>query len=185
MIPSLENHRLLKEIPLFSIGIVVLFFLLVAATRFMPHPPNFTPLTSMALVAGVILPRRSFAWIVPLLILIITDFFIGFHSTWLSVYGSFLLIGLIGTFLGPTPNMGSTVTAILGSGLLFFLITNLQVFFVTDFYEKSLYGLMACYAAGLPFYRNMLMGDLIFGVIFFAPVFWAKYKIESQKKAQA
>ena len=58
-----------------------------------------------------------------------------------------LLSGVIGTVL---------------ASVLFFFITNFAVWFGTNMYTKDLAGLINCYIAGIPFYRNTLMGDLFF-----------------------
>ena len=59
----------------FSIGI----FAVLAASRFIPHPPNFTSLIALSFYVPVFLGIRY----LPALILsfVITDIFFGFHST--------------------------------------------------------------------------------------------------------
>ncbi len=65
-----------------------------------PHLPNFAPIAAMALFGGVYLGKR-YALIIPLAAMIIADIFIGFYNPWImaSVYGSFLLIGLLGMWM--------------------------------------------------------------------------------------
>ena len=67
-------------------------FIALAASRFVPHPPNFTSLIALSFYVPVFLGNRY----IPALIIcfIITDFFIGFHSVALFTWGSVLLIGL-------------------------------------------------------------------------------------------
>jgi len=55
----------------------------------------------------------------------------------------------------------------LGASVLFFLITNLGCWPGNPSYPQSLEGLGLCYAAGLPYFRGTLMGDLFYsGVLF-------------------
>ena len=69
-----------------SLGI----FVVLAASRFVPHPPNFTSLIALSLYVPLIFGLKF----IPVLILsfIITDLFIGFHSLTLFTYGSIFLL---------------------------------------------------------------------------------------------
>ena len=53
----------------------------------------------------------------------------------------------------------------------FFLVSNFGVWAATNMYAKTVSGLMACYAAGVPFFRRTLEGDLLYtGVMFGLPM---------------
>jgi hypothetical protein len=68
-------------------------------------------------------------------------------------------------------NPARIVTASLASSTFFFLTTNFAVWASGTWYPKTLDGLMWAYTLGLPFFRNMMIGDLFFrGVVFGA---WA------------
>ena len=58
-----------------SLGI----FIVLAASRFIPHPPNFTSLIALSFYVPLFLGKRF----IPVLLVcfIITDIFIGFHET--------------------------------------------------------------------------------------------------------
>ena len=45
-----------------------------------------------------------------------------------------------------------------------FLITNSVVWALSTWYPHTAGGLLACLAAGLPFYRYMLAGDIVAGI---------------------
>ena len=49
---------------------------------------------------------------------------------------------------------------ILGSSLLFFLLTNFGVFLLG--YPHTIQGLLTCYTLALPFFVNTIIGDLLF-----------------------
>jgi len=51
--------------------------------------------------------------------------------------------------------------------VVFFLVSNLGVWVSTEMYAKSWTGLIDCYAAGVPFFRYTLSGDLIYSGISF------------------
>ena len=53
------------------------------------------------------------------------------------------------------------------SSTVFFIVTNLGVWLVGGLYPHTLPGLENCYILALPFFRNTLMGDLLYtGVLF-------------------
>ena len=78
-----------------SLGI----FAVLATSRFIPHPPNFTSLLALSFYVPALFGIRF----IPALIIsfIITDFFIGFHSVTLFTWGSILIIGLVSKYFIP------------------------------------------------------------------------------------
>ncbi|MFT6850871.1 MAG: hypothetical protein ACJATA_001688, partial [Sphingobacteriales bacterium] len=88
------------------------------------------------------------------------------HSTMWAVYGSFIIIGLIGMRMGGNPNVKSVIKgSLIGSGL-FFLITNFAVW-TTGYYSMTFAGLIESYTMAIPFFRNTVVGDLVFNGVFF------------------
>jgi len=147
-------------------SIIFSLMLLGVLGRLMPHLPNATPIAAVALAASRYL-GRAWSVIIPLAAMLITDSIIGFYDVriLLSVYVSFALIGGIGWVLRGRQDVGTSLLVILSASLLFFLITNFAVWFFSPWYEKSLSGLLYCYLLGLPFMRNMLLGDLLFSAV--------------------
>lgn len=143
----------------------ILIIILAAAARLLPHPPNFTPIGGLALFSGSKISSR-FGFIIPLLAMFISDVFLGFHSTMIYVYLSFMIIFFIGRLIKKI-GVGQILLAGFVSSLLFFLITNFGVWLSTNMYLKNLNGLMNCYVNGLPFFRNTLIGDLVYSFGFF------------------
>lgn len=170
-----------------NIFIYSMLILLAAVSRLLPHPANFTPIAAMALVGGVYFEKK-YALIIPLVALFISDIFIGFHSTVPFVYGSFILIGLVGIWLKshkkPLPILGCTIF----SSLLFFVITNFGVWLTGGgwFYPKTLEGLIECYVMAIPFFRNSIIGDLIYTTGLFGVFEFANYfiRIQSAKEVK-
>jgi len=134
--------------------------------RLLPHIPNVSPIAALALFSGVKVPNWK-GFILPLIAMGISDYFLGFHTTIPFVYGSFLLIAGIGYLLR---NKTSPLKVALGSAsgsLLFYIVTNFGVWTSSSMYEKSINGLINCYYMGLPFLRNTLIGDLFYVGVFF------------------
>ena len=140
----------------FSLGI----FLALAASRFIPHPPNFTSLLALSFYVPALLGIRY----LPALVIsfFITDLLIGYHSVTLFTWGSVLLIGLMSKFF-----LQSTTNRLLGAligACLFYIITNFGVWSLGS-YGYTLDGLITCYILATPFFGNSLIGTLIFSII--------------------
>ena len=135
-------------------------FLVLAASRFIPHPPNFTSLLALSFYVPAILGIRF----LPALIIsfFITDLIIGFHGTALFTWGSVILISLLSKFFD-----SNTITRISGAligALLFFVITNFGVWSLGS-YGYTAEGLIACYILTIPFFVNTLVGTIIFSAV--------------------
>lgn len=157
---------------------VILSFVLLLigiASRIIPHTPNFTAVGAIAIIAGAYLPKK-FALIIPLLIMLISDSIVGFHTTMPWVYGSILLIGLLSVYTGSK----HLVIMPLVASILFFIITNFGVWASGTMYAKTLSGLLQSYAMGIPFFRGTLLGDSIFTLTLYGVLQLAGFKLKSQ-----
>jgi hypothetical protein len=150
-----------------------LFVLLAVAVRFMPHPWMFTPVVGSLLFFGARGSRRQL-WI-PFVLLaasdvVLTKWVYSYPFSW-DHYVTFAwyaaVLGL-GTRLGAKTKWVPVIGAALASSVSFFLLTNLAAWAWLDMYPKNLSGVMMSYAAGLPFFRHALAGDLMFTVAMFA-----------------
>ena len=150
---------------------VILSCLLVAlavSLRMIPHPANFAPIAALALFGGVYL-GRNYAFILPVVAMLISDFFIGFYSlpVMTFVYGSFLLVGVMALWLRQHKKWYWTLTVTLAGSILFYLATNWAVWAFGVLYPHTLSGLMQSYTMALPFFRGTLLGDLFYVTAFF------------------
>ena len=135
--------------------VIIAFLLIAVLLRLIPHLPNFTPVTAIALFGGLYFTRKSWAYLAPLFIMVISDLFIGFHSISISVYAAFLLVSFIGT-----QTKKPSVFTILLSSISFFIITNFGVWLIG--YPKTWTGFVECYTLAIPFFRNSLLGDFFY-----------------------
>jgi len=149
------------------------FILLAVGVRFMPHPWTFTPIVGALLFFGARGSRRQM-W-VPLVILAFGDVLLTkFHYHYLFSWDQFIIWGWYAAILWLGTNLrgGMKPLRILGAALAssfsFFLLSNFAVWACWEMYPKTLTGLMACYAAALPFFRHATEGDLLFTAVFFA-----------------
>ena len=127
---------------------------------------NVTPMAGIALVAGATFGHPLLAASVPLATLLLSNL-------WLPGYGNAAL-GLVvfgaaiwPVVLGPVVRRGKLLAlcgGALAHSLVFFVSTNFAYWMLFEGYPKTVTGLGACYAAALPFYRWMPLGDLAWTV---------------------
>ena len=139
--------------------VILLFIILAAVIRLIPHPPNFAPITAMALFGGLNFQNKKLAYAIPVLAMIVSDLFLGFYSISIFVYLSFIAITYIGTTI-----KNINILNIFLSSLLFFIITNLGVWILG--YPMTIEGLLTCFTLALPFFGYALAGDLFFSLLF-------------------
>ncbi len=150
---------MLKALSLIAVG---------AIYRLIPHPWNAVPMGALSLYAGASLPRR-WAWIVPVAAMGLSDLVLdpalgrplGDPSRWI-IYATFALTTLMGP-LAKRPKVGLWLLPALSvsASVLFFLSSNFGAWLSLEMnYPRSLTGLLACYAAGLPFIDKTVLADL-------------------------
>jgi len=135
--------------------VIIAFMLLAVLFRLLPHLPNFTPITAIAMFGGLYFTNKTMAYLVPLFIMVMSDLFLGFHTISIFVYAAFILVSFIGT-----RTKKPSVFTILLSSISFFIVTNLGVWLIG--YPKTWTGLVECYTLAIPFFRNSLLGDFFY-----------------------
>ena len=145
----------------FFLASVIIFAIL---SRFIPHPPNFSPIAAIALLSGHGFTNRWLAFLVPIVSLFISDIFLGLHSTIPFVYVSFFLIALLGIKVKKI-----SVGTVLLSSLIFFLISNFGVWLLS--YPITFNGFLACYTLAIPFFFNTILGDLTYSILLIYPFY--------------
>lgn len=150
---------------------------------------GFSPVIAIALFSGFIIKQRDFSFILPLLALFASDLIIqglyeanafpypGFYTGQWKNYLILMSATLIGLLLKGRSNSSLVIGAI-AAPTVFFLLSNFSVWAGTQVsYPKDFNGLMACYTAGLPFYKNALLSTIGFlPVILFTYNYMTKHK---------
>ncbi len=163
-----------KENLLYRTLLALALIVLAAALRIAPHPWNFTPVGAIALFSGAVLRDRRLAFFFPLLTLFLGDIFIGFHKLMFVVYVSFLINVAIGLWLRDRRTVARITLATLFGAIQFFIVTNFAVWALGSFYPRTVAGLAACYAAGVPFFWNTLAGDAFYVAMLFGSYAFAE-----------
>jgi len=152
---------------------------------------GFSPLFAIALFSGLVIRQKNMSFLLPLLALLISDAiihvlylngefaFAGFYVGQWKNYLILLACTLMGWVLKGR-SYSSLAAGVVATPTLFFLVSNLMVWQATTeaVYSKTFNGLMNCYEAGLPFYRNSLIATLVF-----LPVILLVYSYLTKKKA--
>ena len=97
----------------------------------------------------------------------LSDALIGWHNTMLFSWSAFVLTGLLAWWVRQRPGIWRILAGATSGSILFFLITNFGVWVAGGLYPSTLEGLRQCYVAAIPFFRNTLLGDLIYTAAFF------------------
>ena len=161
----MKNFFKLSSHDIFPISLI----LLLAFSRLIPHPPNFTPIVAVAIMSGYFFKNIKLSFVVLLIAMLLVDVFIGFYKHMLFVYLSLFLITFIFFKISDKINFKNLfVFGFLGS-LIFYLVSNFGVWAsgvlspITNLpYEKNLNGLISCYFLAIPFFKNTLFSTIVF-----------------------
>ncbi|MCG3205232.1 MAG: hypothetical protein KCHDKBKB_01951 [Elusimicrobia bacterium] len=141
--------------------------LIAALSRVVPHPWNATPVMAIALFSGAHLRNKWFAAFLPLFAMFVSDIFIGFYPTWPVTYICIAFVALLGWRLQNNKSITRVAFASLAGSMVFFLVTNFVCWLTMPEYSKDMSGFFLCYVRAVPFFRNALLGDMIFTAILF------------------
>jgi hypothetical protein len=155
--------------------VILGIILSAAAMRLVPHPPNMTPIAAMALFGGVYFTNKRMALLIPLAAMYLSDLALGFlvydfgwfHGFMPFVYAGFVVTVCLGFLVRRRLTPLTVGGAALTGSILFFIIANFGVWLVSNLYPKTLAGLAGCYVAAIPFFRNTLMGNVVYTLVLF------------------
>jgi len=181
-------------------GRLILFTVILVALSaackyfFGPDPgwSGFSPVIAIALFAGMIISRKDFSFLLPLLALFLSDAVIqvlylndlfpyaGFYEGQWKNYLLLLSATLLGWLLKGR-SYGSIFTGSIAAPTVYFLVSNFMVWSAAAeaIYPKTMNGLLLCYEAAIPFYRNSLIATMVF-----LPVALVLYNYLTRKKAE-
>jgi len=167
-------------------NLIVLFILILAAALYRAwdgRPWGFAPQIAMALFAGSVSRDKRFAFLFPVLSMLISDALYqvlyaqgltpikGFYSgQWLN----YLLIASI-TFIGffiTKSRISHILAGSLAGAVFYFIVSNFLSWMGgldinSQPYPKTLDGFITCYTAALPFFKWSVLSTFIFNGIFF------------------
>lgn len=148
------------------------------------YPWNFSPLTAVCLMSGACLADRRLSFALPLIAMLLSNIGIGLLTgrwdwafpaqTWWVPYACFAAAIWLGMQLHRRGTRHPLLTGI-GMGLsfevAFFAVSNFTYFYGSaSMYPQTLAGLVECYAAAWPFFRNASVSTLAFTLLVFGPL---------------
>lgn len=170
--------------------VLVLFIVLTAVLRLLNTGnnlsplANFTPIGAMALFGGAYFNERWKGYFFPLLTLFFSDVFMMkiiysghsnglLYSGWYWTYGAFAVMVLIGQYIKKV-SFKSVIIAAVAAALSHWVITDLGVWMGGGIdittgkpYTSDVHGFIQCYVLAIPFMKNMLIGNLVYGSVLF------------------
>ncbi len=164
--------------------------IIAAVSRLIPHPANFAPIGAMSLFGAAYFADKKFSFILPLFAMFLSDLLINnilyaeyfggftlFTSNFWWTYGAIALIVVAGIFLLKKVTLSRVLAGSLSASLIFFLVSNFGVWMVDVKYPPTFQGLLLCYEMGIPFFKNTILGDLVYCGVLFGGFEFAKSKL--------
>jgi len=162
--------------------------------RVLPHLWNLTPTgAAVAFTAA----RLGVGWsLVGLVVTMVASDVV----LWLATYRAmgfplfgwqtpFVYVGLAGyagfaAWLARGRRVVGPCAALVGGSAWFFVVSNFGVW-LGGAYPATPAGLVDCYVRALPFWRNMLLGDAVFGLLLFGAYEWLSRRAVAEAAGEA
>ena len=153
----MQNFFITFKKEIFPISLI----LILALSRLIPHPYNFSPMLAVGIFSGFYFRQFYLGLFIVIFSMFIGDLFLGFHSTMFFTYISLAVAVLIGLYV-----KHFKFTEILFSGLAssvcFFIITNFGAWLTLEMYTKNFAGLLQSYVMAIPFFHNTLISTFVY-----------------------
>ena len=162
-----QNHAFVAMwIVMKIIGIILYTIIILAISRIIPHPPNFTPILAIAVTLPMITNNKAIGTAIPLFAIFLSDILIGFYSYMIWIYLSFIVISLSSYLLLRRFNLLNVTAMSLASCLVFFVVTNFG-FWTTGYYGYTFNGLITAYIMAIPFATNTILSTLLYSLLIY------------------
>jgi len=156
---------------------------------------NFSPIMAISF-CGAVYFRNRWMWLIPFVALGLSDFYI--NSYYVKEYGftwpvsgfiartaCFALALLVGAWVAQRKSWLNLLNGSLISAFVFYIVTNTQSWAADAFYAKTLAGWWQALTVGHPeypptifFFRNTLLGDVMFTGLFCGIMEWIAHRKE-------
>lgn len=160
-----------------NIFLIVGTILVLAISRLLPHPYNFTPLVGIAVLGATYFQSSIWKYVVPVVAFYVSDLlvtnllyasyypgqgFVWFTSHMAWTYGATLAIVLISSVIMRKKSLKNLAGASFAGAVIFFLISNFGSWLADPMYPKSIGGLTTAYVAGIPFFPATLASAFVY-----------------------
>ena len=191
---KIEFMKLNKKIVLFLVVIIALSVIYRVSPL---RDYGFAPQLAIALFSGYLFSsNKKWAFLLPILSMFLSDVIFevlynynlsdmkGFYGYGQMLnYSFFIIVTAVGFFIKKA-NIARIATASIVGPTLYFLISNFSIWVGGGGYHhpKTLTGLIACMTDGLPFYKNSLVGTLLFSTILFGSYYFVSKQVTETKE---
>ena len=156
----MQNFLAMLKKEIFPISLI----LILALSRLIPHPWNFTPVLAIGVFSGFYFKQIYLSLFVVIFSMFIGDLFLGFHSTMFFTYISLVVSVFIGFYIKYF-KFSEILFSGLTSSFCFFLITNFGAWLTLEMYEKNFNGLLKSYTLAIPFFHNTIISTLLYLIV--------------------
>lgn len=180
-----------------NISLLIGIMFIAALMRLLPHPPNFSPILAIGIFGAAHFTKKWHALFISLLAIWFSDLiinnliyttsieFVWFYNGFLWQYGSYIIIILSNIYIFRNKiSLAKTLGTAFGSSAIFFLVSNFGVWVGSLIYQKNLIGLLTCYSAGIPFFQNTIISNLLFTIVLFGSYYLIQSEYSSIKNKQ-
>ena len=145
--------------------IYILIFILLS--RFIPHPPNFTPIISLAILCPLFFNNNIISLLLLISGMFLTDLFLGIYQNIVITYFAIILIYYFSKyyFKAKIINLKNIFLGSIFSALIFFILTNFAVWAFGNLYPRNFEGIIVCYMMAIPFFTNTLLSTIFFSIL--------------------
>lgn len=168
----------------------IIFFVTVAfiamVSRWLPHPPNFTAMSGFFFVSGMLAVRHKWIILAAFAPMIISDVLLETYPGLEFVYVGHLVVLLAGLWFGSRFARQYLPFFVfnLSSALIFFVLSNLGVWWSAGIYPRTSAGLVECFLMALPFFHQNVLAQLVFAGVFVAGFYWVASKVLASQQQQ-
>lgn len=146
--------------------------------------PNLELITTISVLVAISI-NFKFAIITALGSMVVSDLIIGNTSIFIFTWSSFVLIAIFAGLLKkinqkPTKQVVASFGFAIASSFIFFVITNFGVW-LEGWYTMDLAGLIKCFTLAIPFYRTMLIGN----IVLVPTAVWARQALIARQKTKS
>jgi hypothetical protein len=145
----------------------ILFFLVAAlialASRWLPHPDNFSAMGGLIFLCGYIFRRNKLVLPLALTALLISDLLIGLYAGVEWVYLGYVAILAFG-WISSKNRLGFVGLTNAFAAVAFFALSNIGVWLSSGLYAQTVDGLRQCFLMALPFFHMTLISQVLVGV---------------------
>ena len=167
----MKNVLEISKKEIFPISLI----LILAISRLIPHPPNFTPIIAVAIMSSCFFKNINLSIIILVISMLLSDLFIGFYYNIFFVYFSLILITIIFFKINKKINYKTLLIFSFFGSLIFYIISNFGVWMLGNLYEKNVSGLINCYILAIPFFKNTFLSTALFSyATYFAKNYYIK-----------